>query len=1082
MTAQLSGNQKVQLLERNEIEKVYREQGLSAANKDYLKLGRILGADGLLLLDVVRTPQTTNLTARLIAVKPGVVLMNDNFPWPLKDITGWTPIFASHLNPFLPKLSVLARDAIPISIVNLRSAIQSAEAQETERQLKLLAIQRLSQERQFFVLERQQMQLLAGEKELKVDESAFWNGSYLLEGVVDQNGYSKETITVNARLTPPKGGPPLSFELSGSRTNLVEVINRLAAKVTELLKVNFTIKEWNAADEARQYLDEAQWALKWGVFSEAQAAADSAWALGRRNSGTALLQIRAYGGVARQGDEIPAVPDASQIEPIRRTLDLFNRNTKLIFTNMPPDVEWTDLGQRTLRTAIGLLEGFYYAAEARPGHEEQLTELRASARKALQILSANPPSTNRFSDCRNFDWLKWEEVGICFEKPQDPLPMYRQMLETGYHPTHLPRVIGWSWGDRKSVPHLLKRWIEELCASTNTTVQLEGLYLALVRAPYDAQGHLQTSENELVTAMWEHCDWVLSSADNASLIQRTEGVLGSKYSPWYDPNRSFDHEPFASLRQRLRKEYLLTAGTVDFRLFEELFPVKTQIMSDIEAQELGPLVEQFAQKIQANFHDDGRIKFLAQSLKRQAGMATTISQTNVAPPALPAEKPMLVRFIRWNLKNPDPDSSRRPRLQTIILRGNKLWAQVRYVKHSEPFPSDYPTSYSYVAVDPETGACEEIPFPGKLGNPDTSFEVTEDSLFVSVQDHLLRYRFSEKTWEQIPVPMEGGAQILGLSRRLYLATANSLLEVIPDSQITRILVSSRRNPPANEMDLFWDRARLYLRSDGKLGVICANRCFVYTPDTRVWEQRPLPTNNLGYLAVPFFSTGGVQLLLTGAAVRRHLVGLWNDSPAFDSMLEHRWPGSGERLDSNLEKALADPRWEWPQPFDLEASSILAEGKTLWILNPRKVWMAPIPFGVQEPVMFADDRQATLFHFEPEFRRPISVPLRFEDNDQKVEPFDANRGGFPGLVDRLQRGITEVPFWLDTPQGLVFSAPALNGHWLISKVALKVRLQEQHESLQKDNLAGNKSAEPAGMKNGRTNNTAKSADSTGGLKP
>src|SRR5271154_3297350 len=63
LTAQLSGNQKIHLLERDEIEKVYREQGMSAANRDDLKLGHIPGADGLLLLDVVRTPQATNLTA-----------------------------------------------------------------------------------------------------------------------------------------------------------------------------------------------------------------------------------------------------------------------------------------------------------------------------------------------------------------------------------------------------------------------------------------------------------------------------------------------------------------------------------------------------------------------------------------------------------------------------------------------------------------------------------------------------------------------------------------------------------------------------------------------------------------------------------------------------------------------------------------------------------------------------------------------------------------------------------------------------------------------------------------------------------
>ena len=60
------------------------------------------------------------------------------------------------------------------------------------------------------MLERRRMDLLSEEKELKgVEESAFWDGSYLLDGVLDRDGYSKETMTINARLTPPKGGAPV---------------------------------------------------------------------------------------------------------------------------------------------------------------------------------------------------------------------------------------------------------------------------------------------------------------------------------------------------------------------------------------------------------------------------------------------------------------------------------------------------------------------------------------------------------------------------------------------------------------------------------------------------------------------------------------------------------------------------------------------------------------------------------------------------------------------------------------------------------------------------------------------------------
>ena len=305
LTAEISQNNQVHLLERTEIERVYREQGLSAANRDSLKLGQILGADGLLLLESaeetnqvvnapVSMPKSHAIKARLIAVKPGIVLADETFLMLDKDLPEWGSSFAKYLNLFLPKLAVQGGDAIPISVVNLRSAISSTDASETEQQLKSLTIQRLSREPQMFVLERQRMQLLSEEKALQSDESAFWNGSYLLEGVVDKNGFSPDTITIDARLTPPKGGQPLLFQISGSRTNLAEVVNLLAVKVTELLKVNSASKGWNTADEAAQYFGEAQWALRWGVYPEAQSAVESAWALGKKDLTSAVLRNKAY--------------------------------------------------------------------------------------------------------------------------------------------------------------------------------------------------------------------------------------------------------------------------------------------------------------------------------------------------------------------------------------------------------------------------------------------------------------------------------------------------------------------------------------------------------------------------------------------------------------------------------------------------------------------------------------------------------------------------------------------------------------------------------------------------------------------
>src|SRR5690242_1043750 len=259
LTAELSNHKGLQLVERDQVTKVYREQALSAGNHDYLKLGRMLGADGLLLLGTSKEVANNFLNVRLIAVKPGAVLAMEQFPYP-KNLSEWASQYAGRIIPLLPKLTILARDAIPISVVNLRSALQFEASKETEWQLKYLAIQRLSREPRLFVLEREKMQLLDAEKDLKLDDSAFWNGSYLLEGTIDQNGYSQKTITVNARLIPPHGGKPLPIAVEGSRTNLTEVINRLAGKINAALNVSPSSKEWSAADEARQFFDEAKWA------------------------------------------------------------------------------------------------------------------------------------------------------------------------------------------------------------------------------------------------------------------------------------------------------------------------------------------------------------------------------------------------------------------------------------------------------------------------------------------------------------------------------------------------------------------------------------------------------------------------------------------------------------------------------------------------------------------------------------------------------------------------------------------------------------------------------------------------------
>ena len=146
LTAAWSKREGLVLLERAQIEKVYREQQLSAANQDLVKLGHILGANGLVILQTVNEGTNQFLQARLIAVNPGVVLAEFRSPWPLKDPVQWSEVVTADFSPLFPKLTVLPKDAVPLSVLNLRSPLRAVAGQEMERELTVLLIHRLTHE------------------------------------------------------------------------------------------------------------------------------------------------------------------------------------------------------------------------------------------------------------------------------------------------------------------------------------------------------------------------------------------------------------------------------------------------------------------------------------------------------------------------------------------------------------------------------------------------------------------------------------------------------------------------------------------------------------------------------------------------------------------------------------------------------------------------------------------------------------------------------------------------------------------------------------------------------------------------
>ena len=1064
LTVALSTNREVVLLERVELERAWREQTTSVSAGDrWVKAGQVLGADGLIFLEKATRERRDVLTAKLIAVKPGVALSAESIPWPLENPKEWAQHLAPTLARFFPKLTVLQKDAIPVSVLNLRSTLNTRESRSLEQELTLLLIHRLTQERNVFVLERHRLAEALFEKELASDaESAFWTGRYLIDGVLDKDGYDAVRLSINGRLVSPQGGAPVTVEVSSVRSNLTEIVEMLATKLLTSLQSEKTSTDWRPLEEAKQFEDEARWALRWKLLPEAQTASESAWALGRRTPEVATLRIKAYTGAVRRDMHgigsimVPRYPSADALRSALRVVELCIENGPLIFANSPTNNAATfAITFDAFERATALLDGFYYDAELRVGCEEKLADLRAGLRQLAVLLEQNRPTRavrDHLLETR-FDLIKWNQGGLWFEHPQEASVLLREMMEKNYHPEGLPFFAAWNWQERQRVPQIMRQFIEGLRTSTNGSVRMQGLYLAVEREPFDSEGKFRAREAELLAGIWENRHALFSGDLAASLLSRTEKVLLDKYR--YIFGGPLAEPAYTNLLSRLRLEYLTAGTNWHPELFAIFFP-RGGAYSRAEAERLAPLVGDFKKRL-ALKRPDQHLNSIFNELHTLSGSTNRVPPAYEPPAALEFVKlfPELpdgggveaVSFLWWPVADIGPDF---PRIQHLLLRDGKLWAMIRW--YWAQFDSRNART-SLAAVDPLTGKCENILFPEKSGVPDDDFEVTADSIYFSSNDHLERYRFASRRWEKIPVPMVGGARMLAAQDRLYLATREGFLEFNPTNNVIQVLASGRRRPAETELDERWTAdarwmtpARLFRWPDGTPSVQISNMVFLPKTGSAEWIKRELPLGQRSLQVTPFFSDQGLELLLEEHFGRDRIIALRDNGLKHQLLLEHPKPRQFQDGGNNvkLDKALGPAKWTWPIAFQLGYEAALVDGDGLWHWQPRKTSFLKGP-PAKEPITYPDDRGATLLRFEPGRMDPLPVAIRFERDGKPVDPFAwiENDG-----VGRWQQSrlMPATPYFFCIPQGLIVANWQAPGHWFIPRQRLDARLKHLREKL------------------------------------
>ena len=165
--------------------------------------------------------------------------------------------------------------------------------------------------------------------------------------------------------------------------------------------------------------------------------------------------------------------------------------------NPPPEasqgetaITWNEIGFLVLERASAVLHHYYLAVEYRNGHEPALTFLRQAVRELSTNLSKRVDGA--LGD--RLQVTKARYSALWFEKCEEVLPIYKELIGNGARGgiremlvlrPDLPLVTGWTWDQRKRAESVHKQFVEELSASSNALVRIEGLLLAVARTRTD---------------------------------------------------------------------------------------------------------------------------------------------------------------------------------------------------------------------------------------------------------------------------------------------------------------------------------------------------------------------------------------------------------------------------------------------------------------------------------------------------------------------------------------------------------------------------------------------------------------------
>ncbi|HCE44983.1 MAG TPA: hypothetical protein DET40_15695 [Lentisphaeria bacterium] len=844
LTVELSKQKDLNVIERAEIDKVLKEQEISSANfaGSYLKLGKLLKADGLVMIRKFEFQKKEFLVSRLVAVNQGVVLSIFSNPLPPEKIENWPADISAKFAPYLNKLCVSQDKAVPISILNIRAPIDTPEMRLLEKEFTLALAFRLVQEKDLFVLERWKMEKLAWEKDIDTESSPFWTGSYLLDGSIEF--FEKENVKVKARVRKA-GGEEKIIEAIGNRQQMSEITEKITAELLKNIGKTQDKIPWDSAKEAEQYLKESEWAFNSGLFEASLSAVQAAKALGNKSESSCFLEVKASSNCAYPARKpetwikinlgyepklIDVTKDSNCLDNALLSMELLKAN---ILSKVPEsgqrfsnEKKWRETAERTILNSSIVLRG-YYDQGCLTKDKEKAALLRKMLRDTYPIVAGR--YFNYGLPTSIFE-LKAAYAPFWNEKPEETLKAYMELLcnenildtkqyfyeiqrdlifksvltemvmlrapaQQGLRmkrlddPSRTPFLIDWSGKlDKESLKKMWDGFVEELCNSGNIRARYSGLYIK-------AWLHNLSHPNESNRTMIELMDMCWNERMN--IIGGKSGIAvfsldGFNIAP---ADKEFSCQYLLKYLKFLLEESTSRKIAKHSRNLSDVFCawIKDSNLSD--ANEVSILLEKYRNAV------GGLIK------ERRIYDFTITYNTDLLKKYPNLGKQGMDKLSVTRIWNPyeSPDSREFSGFQIHGLSGtpSRIYLLCSYASKGMPV-------FRIVSIKAEGLSSDSVEVPYKCNKSCISAMDASDSYLAVVVDKnkALSYEFKLGQWREHSVPEKkySFARVIGTKALLSFNPSTSGDEdsgiVIIDmgSGNSTILASSKRNPSESPLD------------------------------------------------------------------------------------------------------------------------------------------------------------------------------------------------------------------------------------------------------------------------------------------